>query len=133
MKLQECKFLADENIHPEVVDTIRVLGWDVVSVREVGWTGKEDRVVLFLANEQGRVVLTHDSDFGRLAIADGEAYLGIVYLRPGHIQPELTLQTIYQLLEQPLELPTPFILVAERSLNRIKIRVRPRLTDQASP
>jgi hypothetical protein len=36
------------------------------------------------------VLLTHDIDFGGVAILAVEPYIGIVYRRPGHISAEFT-------------------------------------------
>jgi predicted nuclease of predicted toxin-antitoxin system len=78
VKLADCQFLADENIHGEVVAALRAEGRNVVSVGEAALVGQDDASVPRLATEQNRVVLTHDSDFGRLVVADGVPYIGIV-------------------------------------------------------
>ncbi len=105
---------------------MREEGHDILSVRELGWGGKADTVLLFEATAQHRVILTHDADFGTLAIAKGEPYLGIVFLRPGHIKPEFTLQTLRLLFDKSPELPEPFLLVAQRTGDQVKVRVRSR-------
>jgi len=43
-------------------------------------TGADDLTVLRLAYTQQRVILTHDSDFGTLAVARGEPVIGLVSL-----------------------------------------------------
>ena len=77
-----------------------------------------------MALEQKRVVVSHDPDFGELAVARGEATIGIVYIRPGHIVAEFTIGTVRTLLARDPEVTPPFVVVAERSKNRVKIRVR---------
>jgi predicted nuclease of predicted toxin-antitoxin system len=72
----------------------------------------------------GRVVVTHDADFGKLAILQNEPLVGIVYLRPGHIDPKFTVATIQVVLTVDPELVPPFIAVAKRTANRVTIRVR---------
>jgi predicted nuclease of predicted toxin-antitoxin system len=130
VKLADRKFLADENIHGEVVRALRETGTDIISVGELGWFGKTDAVVLDLAMEQQRVVLTHDSDFGNLAVVQGQPHAGIIFLRPGHIKPLFTLQSLRRLLELPLDLPRQFLLVAQRVGDQLKVRVRPDRTDE---
>jgi hypothetical protein len=66
------RLLADENIHPEVISYLRSNGLDVRDIREAGMAGASDVEILRRALEGGRVVLTHDSDFGALAVAAGE-------------------------------------------------------------
>jgi hypothetical protein len=39
------------------------------------------------------VVVTHDLAFGRHAIRAGTSFVGIIYLRPGHISASLCLQS----------------------------------------
>ena len=116
--------LADENIHPEVVRFLVDRGYDVQSIAEQGLFGQSDANVLRLAHAAERVVLTHDSDFGTLTIAQGEPFTGIVYLRPGHIRPEFTVETLEAITAQPLDVQPPFIVVAARSEQIVRIRVR---------
>jgi len=117
-------FLADENIHPDVIAQMKSQGLDVWSVSEEGLMGQVDTAVLQFAHESGRVVLTHDSDFGTLAIARQQPITGIVYLRPGHIQPEFTLATLEALRQQEIQVAPPFIIVALRQQNEVRVRVR---------
>jgi len=95
-----------------------------LDVKESGLVGSSDLTILRKAYEENRVVLTHDSDFGQLAVARLEPVLGIVYLRPGHFDPSFTLATLDTLFEEIHEIAPPFIVVAERVANRVKIRIR---------
>ncbi len=71
-----------------------------------------------------RIVLTHDSDFGKLAIPNGEPIFGIVYIRPGHLRVEQTLGTLRALLTQDFDLTPPFLIVAKRIDNNVTFRLR---------
>lgn len=123
MKALDFPLLADENVHPEVIDFLRKAGLDVKSVSEQGQYGLPDSQVLQQATEAGRVVLTHDSDFGGLALM-GAQFIGIIYIRPGHIRTEFTTKTIEAVRDNAPEVTPPFILVAERTGDTVKIRVR---------
>jgi predicted nuclease of predicted toxin-antitoxin system len=116
--------IADENIHPGVIDFLRQSGFDVVSVREVGLGGKSDAAIIQFAFAHGRIILTHDSDFGRLVFMRQTNLTGIIYLRPGHIRPEFTIATIQYLESRSFDIQLPFIIVAERSGESIRVRVR---------
>jgi predicted nuclease of predicted toxin-antitoxin system len=116
--------LADENVQRDVVTYLRQQGYDVQSLAEEGLFGQSDADVLRIAHQAQRVVLTHDADFGTLAIAQGQPFTGIVYLRPGHIRPSFTIQTIETLAAQPLDVQPPFIVVAERHDQTIRVRTR---------
>jgi len=116
--------LADENIHPEVISFLRQQGCDVESIAEKKLFGQSDIDVLHLAHVAGRAVLTHDSDFGTLAIVQGEPFTGIIYLRPGHIRSEFTIQTLRVIAAQPLDVQPAFIAVAEHREQKVQIRLR---------
>ena len=76
MKPFEFPLFADENIHPDVVAALRERGRDVSSVVEAGLGGADDITVLRHAFGEGRVVCTHDSDFGSLLITQILTKLG---------------------------------------------------------
>jgi len=116
--------LVDENIHPDVVDALRAQGKDIITVHDENLTGQPDVAIVRRARELARVVLTHDRDFGQLAVQAGEPIVGIVYLRPGHISPQFVLQTIAAIESRPEEVEPPFILVAERREDLVRVRVR---------
>jgi hypothetical protein len=63
-------------------------------------------------------------DFGRILHLSQEIKTGIIYLRPGHIDYAFDIQTIQSILMTELQAQVPFILVAERSGDDIKIRLR---------
>ena len=123
MKALDFPILADENVHPEVIQFLRKVGLDVDSIAEQGKFGLSDTQVLQQATAEGRIVLTHDSDFGGLALM-GDKFVGIVYLRPGHIRADFTIKTLQAIRDNAPEVTPPFILVAERTGDTVKIRVR---------
>jgi len=123
VKALDFPILADENVHPEVIEFLRKTGLDVDSIAEQGNFGLSDAGVLQEATEAERVVLTHDSDFGGLALMGAE-FIGIVYLRPGHIRANFTIKTLEAIRDNAPEVTPPFILVAERTGDTVKIRVR---------
>lgn len=123
MKLFDFPLLADENIHPDVLTYLRQDGLDVISISEQGNFGLPDTKVLRQAVKAGRIVLTHDSDFGSLALM-GAKFIGILYIRPGHIRAEFTIQTLQAIRNREIQVTPPFIVVAERTADNVKIRIR---------
>ncbi len=81
MKLHQIKLLADENISPKVVACLRQIGGDILDTKEQQWHGTDDETLLNIAYQEHRFVLTHDSDFGTLAVNQGKSCCGILYLR----------------------------------------------------
>lgn len=124
MRLSEFRFLADENIHAQVVAELRARGLDVVTVGDESLCGADDLTIVRRATVLGRVIVTHDRDCGALAIARLEPIVGIVYLRPGHIDPQFTLRTWEALSARDVELVPPFLVVAKRVKTHVSIRVR---------
>lgn len=81
MQFNGLKLLTDENISPKVVSFFRANGFDVYDVKESGLQGTTDQNLLSLANKHQRFVVTHDSDFGTLAINNNQPCYGVIYLR----------------------------------------------------
>ena len=126
MRVVGLSLLTDENIDRQIVIYLRGAGISVEDVKEEGLVGSEDVALLRLAMSESRVIVTHDSDFGTLAVTGGEPHHGIIYLRPGHIRPEFTIETLQTLFAQDLEVAPPFIIVAVRSGGQVRIRIRQR-------
>lgn len=61
------RFHLDENVDPDVALALRRQGIDVTTTREMKLLGQPDEIQLAFAREQGRVIVTHDTDFLRLA------------------------------------------------------------------
>ena len=105
--------VADVNIAPTVIQFLQECGVDVVSAREEGWSRYEDRDILREAYEMGRFVLTHDSDFGELAVIQNQAILGIIYLRPGGRPPVEVIADLENLLNAEIDWTRRQIVVCE--------------------
>ena len=105
--------VADVNIAPTVIQFLRECGVDVVSAREEGWSRYEDRDILREAYEMDRFVLTHDSDYGELAVFQNQAILGIIYLRPGGRPPVEVIADLQNLLNAEIDWTQRQIIVCE--------------------
>ena len=112
--------LADANVAAEVVAFLRAGGVDVVTVAEEGWSGRIDDEILAASVRMGRFVLTHDADFGRLAIAEGRPYHGILHLRPGDDPPEVVIAGLKALVARETDWRTPMIAVYRAGRLRIR-------------
>lgn len=121
-KLNSCPLLADENVTPAVIEGLRSRGRDVRSCHP-DLIGVDDVKVLAAAQAEGRVVLTDDLDFGTLAIRDGQPFIGIICVRPGHIRADAVLAT-FDAAMQDIEVESRFILVAERRAQTVHVRLR---------
>ena len=120
----ELKILCDENIHPDVVDYLIGSGLDLQSIKGLNLSGLDDEQVLAYAFQNDQVVITHDSDLGTLVIAEQKPFYGIVYLKPGHILPKFTIESLDTLLKANVKVDPPFIIVLKHQFDAIRIRVR---------
>ena len=120
MKIQDVKILADENISPKVVGFLRNIGLDVLDVKEQHWYGQNDEALLDTAYRDHRFILTHDSDFGTLAVNKGKPYYGILYLRLKNLKSTNVIQVCDHLFRKDLDVSSGTILVIEET--RIRIR-----------
>lgn len=120
MKFHQIKLLADENISPRVIATLRQRGIDVLDVKEQHWHGADDETLLGIAYREQRFVLTHDADFGTLAVNQGKPCYGILYLRLKNLKPIHVSQICQNLLQRDLEITPHTILV----IDEMRIRIR---------
>ena len=113
-------FVVDMNIADPVVGFLRASGVDVVSAREQGWGNLTDSQILSRAHAAARLVLTHDSDFGTLAVHRGEPITGILYLRPGGRPPAEVNSDLRALMEVKVDWRPP--LIAVYRAGRLRLR-----------
>lgn len=82
------RWLADENLSSLAIQRLRELGHDVVAISESA-TALSDEVVLSLARDQNRILISFDRDFGDLIFHQGRLPpLAVVYLRTYAASPE---------------------------------------------
>lgn len=79
--------VADENVDSAIVRRLRDDGHDVVWIAE-SEPGIADDRVLAIAEEQSRVLLTGDTDFGELVFRQGRVQAGVMLLRLAGLTPE---------------------------------------------
>lgn len=111
---------ADINIAVPVIRFLRANGVDVISAREEGWHSMKDAQILARAHAMKRFVLTHDSDFGTLAFHRGEAFTGIIYLRPGGRPPTAVIADLQLLLDTEIDWTPPLMAVYQSGRLRLR-------------
>ena len=61
------RFHLDEHVDPAIANALRRAGIDVTTTIEAGLRTKDDTAHLSFAHDEGRVIVTRDQDFLRLA------------------------------------------------------------------
>ena len=75
------KFLLDENQSPLIAELLTTAGHDAVHVRELNLSEASDADIMQAASEQGRVIVSADTDFGELLARTNASEPSILLLR----------------------------------------------------
>ncbi|WP_089728576.1 DUF5615 family PIN-like protein [Candidatus Thiosymbion oneisti] len=120
MKLNQVTLLTDENISPKVVACLRNMGLDVLDAKEQLWYEVDDEKLITRAYREHRFILTHDSDFGTLAINQGKSCYGILYLRLKNLKSINVIRVCEDLFRRNIEIHPHTIWV----IGDTRIRIR---------
>jgi len=96
------KLLADECCDALLVEGLRSDGHDVLYVKETS-RGAADDVILQMAADQQRVLLTEDKDFGELVVRLKLPAYGIVLLRINPADSAVKLSRLRHILQHQLQ------------------------------
>lgn len=75
------RLLIDNNLSPRLVNALTADGWDVTHVRALGLHSAPDELVLQTAQEDNRILVSADTDFGALLAASRAAGPSMVLVR----------------------------------------------------
>jgi predicted nuclease of predicted toxin-antitoxin system len=114
------KLLANENLPLIVVVALRDAGHDVLWAR-TDMAGKADDVLLIRAQDEERIVVTFDKDFGELAFRWGlPAECGVILFRLRTQSPEHVRERVVAAMAERADWTGQFFLIEES-----RTRVRP--------
>lgn len=120
MSCESVRILANENLPGPLIRELRRRGYDVISVKE-SMPGVADREVLERAQEEKRLVVTFDKDFGELAFRYGlPATSGVILFRLSGSSPEEDNARALAALESGIDWVGSFSVVTDD-----RVRVRP--------
>jgi len=74
-------FKIDENLPVEVADLLRQVGYDAVTVVEQHLEGASDADIVSVCQEEGRVLITLDTDFADIRAYPPVQFPGLIVLR----------------------------------------------------
>ncbi|MBV6397624.1 MAG: hypothetical protein HFACDABA_03238 [Anaerolineales bacterium] len=107
------RFLVDESTGPRVAEWLTDQGYDVVSIYHSA-RGADDDHVLQMANEEDRILITNDRDFGEKVYREHKPHRGTILLRLADERAQVKIEVLKSLLENyPDRLAGQFIVVTE--------------------
>jgi predicted nuclease of predicted toxin-antitoxin system len=115
------KFLADMGLARSTVAFLRAQGHDAVHLRDQGLQRLEDEEIIEKARAEGRVILTHDLDFGRIIAVSRASVPSVVTFRLNDMRPAQVNRYLAEVLAHFAEQLKAGALV---SVNERGIRVR---------
>ncbi|RLC58313.1 MAG: hypothetical protein DRI79_09625 [Chloroflexi bacterium] len=118
------RFLADMGISPRSVKYLRGLGYDAVHLWEEGLDRLTDGEVMAKARREGRVVLTHDLDFGELLAASGAELPSVVIFRLRDMRPGMVNRYLWEVIRRYGEMLEEGAIVSVRE-GQIRVRGLP--------
>jgi predicted nuclease of predicted toxin-antitoxin system len=108
-------FLANENFPRPSIKILRDNGYEVKSIAETA-PGISDEEVIRLANNDGLIILTFDSDYGELIFRYSHANPpSVVYFREKSNTPNFAGETLIKLLSEKLLTLTDTFTVVEHN------------------
>ena len=115
------KFLADESIEKPVIDWLRGQDFDVRYVTEITPSINDEEVIRF-ANDEGRILITNDKDFGELVFRQSKIIVGVLLIRATNERASNKIRLVREVLEKARnKLAGYFVVVNEAGIRMKKI------------
>jgi len=93
------RFKIDENLHPDVAQSLCDNGHNALGVREQGLRGKQDEDLARVCRLEGRALLTLDVGFADIRTYPPDQYPGLIVLRLSHQSRRHVMTVMPRLLE----------------------------------
>jgi predicted nuclease of predicted toxin-antitoxin system len=92
------KLLVDMNLSPEWVEALEAEGVEAVHWSKIGSVAASDKEIMAWAKSSGRIVLTHDLDFGAVLAATEADAPSVLQLRFQDLAPANAIQLVLRVL-----------------------------------
>jgi predicted nuclease of predicted toxin-antitoxin system len=118
------KILVDESLSERVAHDLREAGHDAIHLGALGLLGSPDRIVMRIAQQQGRVLIAADTDFGELLALSHNPGPSLILMRRAPHRPVAQARIILQNLAQ-IEGDLAAGAVVVMTAQRLRIRLLP--------
>ena len=112
------KFITDEDLGVRVPKFLKSLGFDVIAAAQMA-RGKPDIDILEIANDQNRILITLDKDFGELVFKEKLIHSGVLFLRLRDESVENKKRVLLQELKSHKDHQGNFIVIREMADGRL--------------
>lgn len=93
------KFLLDMGLAQSTARFLRDLGHDAIHLRDEGLQRLLDEDIIEMAQEEGRIIITHDLDFGRIIALSRRKLPSLITLRLSDMRPIFVNECLVYVLE----------------------------------
>jgi len=93
------RFLLDMGLAQSTSEFLRSLGHDAIHLRDEGLQRLPDEQIVTKAQVEGRTIITHDLDFGRIVALSGDIVPSIVTFRLTDMTPALVNEALGSVLD----------------------------------
>jgi predicted nuclease of predicted toxin-antitoxin system len=110
------KFLLDESADYPLAEVLVRMGHDVTTIVRDYPRALKDREVLALAQDEGRIVITNDTDFGELIFRQQLPHAGVILFRLGREDIATKAAWLKQVIENHADQLSQFVVVTDRGV-----------------
>ena len=115
------KLLADENIPKKTIEILRKKKADITSITDTR-LGLSDRKIIEIANNEGRIIVTFDKDFGELIFRERLKVKGLIFLRMPPTSPEHIAERIEHILLRKIPIENKIVVIREDTIRVTQLR-----------
>ncbi|WP_395143738.1 DUF5615 family PIN-like protein [Armatimonas sp.] len=119
------KLLLDQGLPHRSAALLREQGCDAVHTREIGMAEATDEAILERAHQEGRAVITLDSDFHTLLARSGAIAPSVIRIRVEGLRAEPMAQLILQILAKITEDVAEGVVASVDATYKIRLRKLP--------
>ncbi len=123
------RFLSDMGISPKTVTFLQNLGYDAIHLHEMGLDKLPDSDILEKSVNEGRILLTHDLDFGELLSRSGAKMPSVIIFRLRNMSPTQVNLYLQEIITKHRDLLQQGAIISVTE-GQIRVRLLPIKTDK---